>query len=271
MKKKWNYVMSALILTLCMWALIGEREANAASGDFRQVVDEADLLTDEEERQLDDEISQIVTARSFDIVILTVPGLEGKSTESYADDYYDENGYGMGEDKDGVLFLVSMEDHDYYTSTCGYGLDAFTDYGIEEIGDHVASYLSDEEYFDGFEKFVSMTEEYLDAAEAGTPYDVDNKYEDPKNYFLRELIALVVSLGIGFVCVMVMKSQMNTARPQTQAASYEKDGSYELTRQRDTFMYMNVTREKKAEKSSGGSSSHTSSGGATHGGGGGKF
>ena len=37
------------------------------------------------------------------LAVVTVNSLEGKTAEAYADDYYDYNGYGYGENDDGLF------------------------------------------------------------------------------------------------------------------------------------------------------------------------
>lgn len=46
------------------------------------------------------------------MIIVTVDSLNGKTVEEYADDYYDDNGYGYGENNSGILFLVAMDDRE---------------------------------------------------------------------------------------------------------------------------------------------------------------
>ena len=41
----------------------------------------------------------------------------GKTAEAYADDYYDYNGYGYGENDDGLLLLVSMGEREWAITT----------------------------------------------------------------------------------------------------------------------------------------------------------
>ena len=92
-----------------------------------RLVDEADLLTDEEEADILEQLDEISERQECDVAVVTVDGLDGKSAMEYADDFYDYNGYGFGEEKDGILLLVSMEERDWYISTCGFGITALTD------------------------------------------------------------------------------------------------------------------------------------------------
>ena len=66
--------------------------------------------------------------QSCDVIVVTVASLDGKTAESYADDYFDFNGYGLGQDRDGILLLLSMEDRDWAISTHGFAL--FPRYGF---------------------------------------------------------------------------------------------------------------------------------------------
>lgn len=61
----------------------------------------------------------------------------------------------------------------------------------------------------------------------------------------NEGIALLISLIIGGVSVMSMKSAMNTAVVETQASRYEKDETFDLTTRNDVFV---STRTERFEK-----------------------
>ena len=118
--------LTALLAVLLIFLIPA---ANAAEPD--RVNDMAGLLTDSQEERLRGQIEDIAQEYQFDAVIVTVDSLDGKSAEAYADDYFDYNGYGYGTDADGILMLVSMEYRDWAISTCGRGLEVFTDYGLD--------------------------------------------------------------------------------------------------------------------------------------------
>ncbi len=58
---------------------------------------------------------------------------DGKDINSYADDYFDENGYGIGSQYDGALFILDYIGREMAISTSGYGITVFTDYGIDYV------------------------------------------------------------------------------------------------------------------------------------------
>ena len=244
--------------------------------DMARVVDDADLLTDGEEQALENKIAEITKKYDFDVVIVTADTLEGQSPMAYADDFYDYNGYGAGNNYDGVLLLVSMEDRDWWISTKGFGIKAFTDYGIQKAGDEFKGFLTEKKYSEGFETFLNITDEYVKAAKDGKPYDTNNKYRTQDDVVKGVLIAIAVGLGIGlvaaFIVVMIFKSQLKSVAFQKNADCYEVEGSMNVTRSHDMFLYRSVKKTAIPQSSGGGgSSTHHSSSGSSHGGGGGKF
>lgn len=260
-------VMSVGIMSV----LLGFSVSSAA--EKKSVIDDAGLIKASDEKKLDKKIKNI-QKNEFDVVILTVKSLDGKSAQDYADDYYDNNDYGIDSEKSGVLFLVSKGDRKYHISTKGAGIKAFTDYGIGRIKEEIKPYLSDGDYFNACDEFLNITKDFVKAYKDGTPYDTDNPYNEEIDYVILEVIALVIAFVIALISVGIMRLRMNTAKPKGTATEYIKKGSFKLTSEKDIFMYSTVTKTEKPkdnDNSAGGSTTHVSSSGSEHGGGGGSF
>ena len=242
-----------------------------AEGAVR-LVDNADLLTDEEENLLLARLDEVSQRQQFDVVVVTASTLDGKSPMAYADDFFDYNGYGLGADRSGALLLLSMEDRDWWISTRGYGITALTDFGIEQIGEDMVPDLSAGNYYDGFITFARDCDSYVTAAKNGEPIDVGS-FKAPFAFAKALGIAAVAGLIVAMIVGNSLKGKMKTVRTASAAAAYARPGSFFLREQNDVFLYQNVTRTAKPQesRSGGGSSTHTSSSGASHGGGGGKF
>ena len=93
-------------------------------------VDLADLLSSSEESDITSRLNELYNKYGIKVVAVTTNTLHGMTPQDYADDFYDYNGY----PNDGVLFLLSMEDWDWYVSTRGKGarniVDWFEEHGI---------------------------------------------------------------------------------------------------------------------------------------------
>lgn len=234
-----------------------------------RVVDEADVLTDSEEKKLKKLVDEISERQEFDIVILTLDNLGGKNAVDYADDYFDYNGYRY----DGIIFLISMDERDWVLSACGYGIEAFTDAGRNYISDQFIDDLKDGNYYDAFYTFAELCDDFINQADNGKPYDVGNL---PKGDF-PILKYILIALGVGFVISGIinisLRAQLKSVRPKNQAADYVVPGSMHVTNSSDMYLYSKVSKAPRAQSSGGGggSTTHRSSSGRSHSSSSGKF
>ncbi len=288
-----------LAIFLCLSLLLCA--APTALATSPKIVDYADLLTPAEEEALEKTAQSIVDKYKIDVVIVTCYSLEGKTAEAYADDYFDYNGYGIGKDYSGSLFLLSMEYRDWAISTSGDSIYALTDYGIELLFESCKGYLSNDQYYRAFDVYLDQLDGFYRAYKDGNPIDGYHNSDvddyiiyDPNNsagtvhyrakpttgdMIRMVVISLVIGLAIGGIVLLAMRSKMNTFAPQSNATSYIPEGGFRFTEKKDTFLYSNVSKIRRDTSSSsggsrsrgGGSSSHRSSSGRRHGGRSGKF
>lgn len=243
---------------------------------YERLSDAAELMSEGERATLAAKIDEIRTRQNFDIAVVTVNTTSGLTAMEYADTYYESSAFGYGSDRSGVLLLIDMETHEWWISTCGYGITAFTDAGIDYIGEKITAYFSDGRYAEGFGEFAELCDEFVTQARSGEPFDTKNLPREPLSA-VWILISLLVGLVVASIIVGGMKNKLKTVRANDKANSYLKADSLNITESREMFLYRTVTRTAKAQQSnndsgsSGGSSTHQSSSGTTHGGGGGKF
>lgn len=282
-------IISVLLLLILLLSLTvsayGTEEPPAYVEDY------ADLLTSQEEDQLTQWIAASKAELQLDIIIVTTYGTSGKGVQAFADDFYDQNGYGYGIDKSGILLLIDMESREWYMSTCGEAIYIFTDYALDQLGQTMVPWLSDGEYYRAFQAWLSELSPYVKAYRQGSPVDGYVQPDEYKSPYGEEIyyyddhigtpvkpfpIALIIGLVAAAVTVLIMRSRMNTAKLQKNAANYLKDGSFRLRQRSDMFLYSRVScrarpKDNTTSRSGGGSSVHRSSGGVRHGGRGGRF
>ncbi len=247
-----------LTLLLMLSVLIGAFSGVAVANERGvRLVDNANLLTKGEAEVILKALDEISEKYQYDIVILTEKSIGNKSEIAFADDYYDYNGYGYGEDYTGLLLLITFDELGgiWYISTCGEAINAFSDDVIQSIGDTMKTDLKDGNYASAFETFISECDYYI---EDYITFDFGSNI----------IISLIIGFVIAFIAVSVMKSKLNSVAFQRDAKNYVKQGSMNLTVERDLYLYSTVTRTAKPKENS---STHTSSSGRSHGGGGGRF
>ncbi len=284
--------LTCLMLTVLLSLALSVSVLGAYRGEsLPRVIDDADLLMGTEEMRLLAKFDEIADTAQFDVIVVTVNTLEGQTPQAYADDLYDYNDFGLGDKKDGILLLVSMEDRDVYISTTGSGIDIFGD-GVwdESILNRILPYLSDGRYFEAFELYASLCELHIspetsDGIPDGYDYDYDYNYDYNSNYRpergpdLKWIpISIVIGMVISFVIMSVFRSQLKSVHRKPAARDYQIPGSMQVTEQSDMYLYSHVTRTPKQTQnnnnSRGGFSGggvHVGSSGRSHGGGGAKF
>lgn len=250
--------------------------ADEAAGDYSvqysRVLDNAGLLTEDEVLALSEKLDGIRYSLDVDVVVVTVNGLGGSTASELADDIYDECGFGYGEEHDGILLLISMEEHDWATSTRGRGIRIFTDSKLEKITDSIVPYLSKEDYVGAFDLYADMCDEMISEwrSDSGDSENSDGGIIPLPPLFIP--ICLVVGLVAALIAVSVMKAKLKSVSYKAAADDYVVKGSLNITESRELFLYSTVTRtEKPKNDNDSGSSTHESSSGATHGGSSGKF
>ena len=282
MKKLFSVLIGLLLVT----ALV----LPAFASQNPLVVDEADLLSDYEEQLLTATLEEISAKLEMDVVALTVNSTGSKSAMEFADDFYDYNGYGQGENHDGVILLIDMGDRAYWISTTGYAITAITDYSIEMIGDDIVPYMSDGDYYEAYNQYALLVDDLVTSAKNGSIYDWNNTYYGYGDYdygdsyyegssesdpITRVGTAVIVAAVISLIIVLMVAKSYKPVAFNRSAANYLNSGSLNVTGSYDRFLYNHVTSRRRVEQSSsghsGGSSTHTSSSGSSHGGGGGHF
>ena len=292
-----------IILTLCLLLIVGLIPPVSAK-EMPKIVDKYDLLTSAQEKALEEKAQEITQNHKMDVVIVVVWSLNGKTAEEYADDYFDNNGYGIGSKHSGTLFLLSMEYRDWAISTCGDSIYALTDYGIELLFESCKGYLSKDQYYKAFDVYLNQLDGFYRAYKEGNPIDGYHN-RDVDDYIIYEPnnsagtvhyrakpttwdmvriigISLVIGLVIGGIVLFSLRATMNTFAPQSNATSYIPAGGFRFTVRKDTHLYSNVSKVRRETSSSsssggysrsrgGGSSIHRSSSGRSHGGRSGKF
>lgn len=241
------------------------------------LVDDADLLSEWEEEDLLEQLTSVSNKEQMDVAVVTVNSLDGKTPEAYADDYYDYNGYGQGENNDGVLLLISMEERDWHVSTTGFGITAVNDAAIELIEERVVSHLSDGDYYGAFTSYCSTVDEVAEMARNGEPYTGGLSWSKKQIFGASGILSVILGFGIGMIATARQKKNLKRVRRQHGATAYIYGDASHLSVSDDRFIRRNVVRTRIPQDDDhrggggGGSTIHFGGSGTMHGGGGGKF
>ena len=229
MKRKLICLILALLLCAAMAV------PALAADDTGFVYDEADLLTPEEESALTRKLASVSAEYRAQIVVVTLASTGGIQADYLEDYVYDAMNFGYGDRRDGVLLLMCMDIREYRILSNGYAGYAIDSGDIDRIGDRIVDRLSAGEYARAFDIFADECAYYLDGYVNGFPFDAGQNL----------LISAVIGIAVALVVVLVLRSQLTSARRQQAAGAYMKSGSLKLTASNDIFLYRNVTRTRR--------------------------
>lgn len=258
-----------LLLGLCCTAFA---EAPAATEpQLWNITDTVGLLTSDEDLTLEARAEEISAQYGVGIYLLILEDYSEYYDDPYETAYelYHQNTLGMGEDRDGVILLMSMSDRKYATFFYGPKAEyAFDAYGQELMEEEFLDDFRDDDWYDGFEDYLEVCAEYLERAEAGDPVRRDDSSaggSDGSGIGTTILVCLGISAVIAMIVCLILRGKMKSVRKGTHADAYVT-GSLNLTASRDQYTHTTETRTKIEHESSdsgGGGSSACSGGGGS--------
>lgn len=211
------------------------------------IIDQANLLTSQEEQSLLEQLQQMDD--SYNYLIVTEDNYVS-SMQREMEGLYREN---FGADSPGAAFVINMDIREIYSGASGSLKEKLSDDDALDVTNNTYKYASDGDYY----KCISETYK-----------DYDRLINDaPIRRTMRYVVAVLVGLILGFLIMyIVMVSSRRISLPRGTAPAQMKNSvNVNAILVGATIpTIMNVIVHKTRHQSSGGSS-----GGGSHGGGGG--
>lgn len=268
MKRRLACIVLAALLLLGLCCTAFAEAPAATEPQLWNITDTVGLLTSDEDLTLEARAEEISAQYGVGIYLLILEDYSEYYDDPYETAYelYHQNTLGMGEDRDGVILLMSMSDRKYATFFYGPKAEyAFDAYGQELMEEEFLDDFRDDDWYDGFEDYLEVCAEYLERAEAGDPVRRDDSSaggSDGSGIGTTILVCLGISAVIAMIVCLILRGKMKSVRKGTHADAYVT-GSLNLTASRDQYTHTTETRTKIEHESSdsGGDGSSACSGG----------
>ena len=195
-------------------------------------------------------------------------------------DYCDKLCVNLGYSNDCSIFLIALDDGNYYYYNHGIACKAITDYGSKYIDDNIIGYLRNGNFYKAASTYLTLSSEfYNEYLNTGNAYDINNKPNFLKTALLHLLGSSAVGLMLAGIPIVNLKKKMISVKPKNNAADYADYQHFRLNIKSDKFITKHVSsvpipRQNYATNgpaSHGGTTMHTSSMGRTYSGHGGSF
>ncbi|EPH99050.1 hypothetical protein D920_01418 [Enterococcus faecalis 13-SD-W-01] len=260
------------------WSLLGlllilfslPTSAQAATVD-----DQAQLFTAEQIQELEQQAAPLNEKIKGNVFIVTT-ATNTEEPRDFADDYLRQQ---IGNDQNGSVLLLDMNQREIYISTSGNMIDYLTDSRIDSILDDVYNQMSNQNYFEAAKAYLTKAQEYVEDGVPGGHYRVDEETGKITRYKTLTVFEIIIALGlaaglsIAFYFITISKYQLKF---KTYTYPFREKASLKLTDKTDRLTNSFVTTRRIPKSpppgsgGGGGSTTH-SSGGGTFGGGGRSF
>lgn len=246
------------------------------------VVDDANLFTSSEISEMERLITDIRDTYQVDVAVVTSSSVLYGDTTDFADTYYENHGYGLGDDRSGLLYLIDMRNRQRWISTAGSMIDYINDRREEGLLDAGETEMQNGEYGASTIALLRQLQSYMKAGreEGSFRYDETTGKRLSGIYNVltsgEALVAVLSGLGVALALWLTVTARYNL-KGSTYRYQLDEHCTRKLTRDDEAFLNQTIVRTPRVQSSGGGGSGfgggggsgvHTSSGGMSHGGGG---
>lgn len=233
---------------------------------IQYIFDDADLISSQDEEQLNRDLQQAGTVRNIPLFIKTVHSTGNQSAETFADYFLMDM---VGKDQDGIALLVAIDSRDIHISTSGQAIDYLTDQRIEDILDAmIDSGMSEGKYANSCAAFINTTQKFL---KAGIPAGQSRSERQEKELAPLDMLVAFGAAGVSGGSFFLMKKHSYKGKPQARKFDLYGHSIVNLAQEVDHFVNTSVTSRIKPKPQKSATSTVHKTGGGTFGGGGRKF
>lgn len=239
-----------------------QQEIKFSHDENQRVFDEADKLSADEEQKLEALIKDLQNKHKIDILYVLLGeahSFNNVELHDFGTEMYEMGNFGVNETKDTAILIMSTSTRKY--EVLRFGQEKFKnnmDRYFEKIRDEFIGEIKGgkDDYYGAGTKFANAAVQY-----ANITYFT--KVKIMFSSWIPPVIGLVVAV---LVILFILSSHKGTI--DVTSTTYEREGSYHLTRVSDHFKYSRVDKTRKSKDNDsgggGGSGGSNSSGGGSY-------
>jgi uncharacterized protein len=231
-----------------------------AASSTQYVYDNADLLNEDEEKDIQDMCYTYGESNNTHIFILTVQSTNGLTRKLYIEKFYDQFVSKLKKyNGNAAIMLIEMDSAHRGFQIQGYGDEEYsaqyylTNSRIQSVIKEIKPLLTIGDYHAAMKEYIHQVDHYVGL----------------KSIYHQIWFQLLIAMAIGGISVAIM-AYNSGGRVTVGDATYLDQSNSRILAKRDDYIrttYTRVQKPKNNDNNSGGSSSGTSPGGNSHSGG----
>ena len=215
-----------------------------------KVYDFGEILTTNEEKKLYEEIVDYINQTNMDVAIVTVKYNNKHNVQTYAEDFYDYNNFGVGSERDGILYVIDMDLGQIYLTATGKAIRTYSDKRYNNMLDNAFQFVLDGDYYGSCSSLIKSALSYskIDSTE-DDDYVVDRDGTVKKDN--SSLLAIGIFAIIGTAITMLILVNMNrTVYKAKYNREYLMKDTASIKRVNEVALGTQVARAPRKKKAS---------------------
>lgn len=264
--KKIKYSFMLFLLIFVMTSLFAfpvyaeeDKESNVPHINISNIFDDANLLTDEEEAELENKANLFEEKSNVTLLFVTVDDTNGQSSKTYSNNFYDEKCVDYENPDDGILLMIDMDNREIYINTVGKCIDMLSNKQVNRILENNYHYATQEKYYVCLD---NISEECYTVI---TSYGEDD--DSASSVFIPTGGSIVFSILFTGIVMIILFTRHNKMNKKPKAQTYFKQ-DFTVKHKDDIFIGTKEEVLHDYYKKQESSSRSSDGGGRSHGGGG---
>lgn len=185
-------------------------EASKDEKSGTRIVDNSDVFESIFENTISMKLDEISIRYQCDVLFIVVPSTYKQKLESFADEYFEYNSYGI--EGNAVLLLMDTDKHDFCIRSYGDLTETiFNSDVLSYIENEVGTYLKQKNYEKGLQVYTNLCEEYLIDGKNGVIYTKDTLPNISESTPISTiLIVVLIIMALTVTAVLILKKYKKT-------------------------------------------------------------
>ncbi|MGM0898627.1 MAG: TPM domain-containing protein [Bacillota bacterium] len=235
-----NFSSKLAWVPICVLVLLLISGLSVSAQTDELIYDEAGLLSDGEEQELEALAEQYGAEQNVDFLFLSTDSTEGQSIEGYMGDFFDARADSTGRE-DAVLLTIDIGGREVYLAGFGTAERTLDSERVELVLDRIMSEMQSADYGGAFRDTVVTSSEYMEYRPG----------VNPESIFLKTWFHLAIALLLAGIIVGSMLYNAG-GRVTTTPGTYVDRDHTRVRSQDDRFRNKTVTRTKVPKNKDGG-------------------
>lgn len=217
--KKIKYLFLTLILFLNIQFVY-------AFDNTIKVYDYAQTLTEKEQNDLKEAVTSYVENNKIDMVIIFVRYYSYDTLNTYINEFYNKNGFGIGNDKSGIIMAVDIKQNKIGINVYGSAKDLYSDLEINDI----ISFLNKiDKNYNKAKQFIKYSNQYIST-------DIKSLKKDNKYNNINWIIIVIPSIIMPSLIILIILLKLRSKKDINKLNSYVVRNSIVISKREDKFI-----------------------------------